>query len=101
MVANGNFAKFVVAVEVIGGGLITAALIWWGLVYWQVFQNTGFTLLSAAPCLVTTSDRCSLAMSLCTGNHLFGIARYSETLLWAGIVVSAVAFASRAVARRT
>ncbi len=65
-----------------------------------MFQNTGFTLFSAAPCLVSTSDRCSLAMSLCTGNHWFGITRYSETLLWAGIVVSAVAFASRTVGRR-
>ncbi len=88
-------------IEVIGGGLVTAAITWWLVVYFQVFLNTGFSLVSATPCLIHTSDTCSLAMSLCSGRHIFGVTRYSENLLWGGIIASGLSFLLRAVARRT
>jgi hypothetical protein len=89
-----------IAVEIAGLGLLAAAIGWWALVYLQVYLNTGFTLLRATPCLLLTSDTCSLAMSLCGGHHLFGIVRYSETLLWAGLATSVLAGALRLTARR-
>jgi len=88
------------SVEVIGTGLVAVAIVWWLLVYYQVFVNTGFTLVSATPCFVHTSDTCSLAMSLCGGKHLFGLTRYSEKLLWGGAATSGLAFLLRAVAPR-
>ncbi len=87
-------------IEVVGGLIVAVALAWWALVYFQVFQNTGFSFARAVPCLVSTSDTCSLAMSLCTGHHLFGLTRYSENLLWVGIVIAGASFLVRAATGR-
>ncbi len=99
-ITRARVGSLAVGVEIVGGGLVTAALIWWGLVYFQVFLNTGFSLPSAAPCLLHTSDTCSLAMSLCSGKHLFGLTRYSEGLLWSGMVVCGLALTLHTLARR-
>jgi hypothetical protein len=96
---HNRWARIIAAsIEAVGGLIVAAALVWWGLVYYQVFQNTGFPILRAVPCLIVTSDTCSLAMSLCTGHHVFGLTRYSENLLWVGIVVAGASFLLRAAA---
>jgi hypothetical protein len=74
-----------------GIGLTVIALGWWGIVYAQVMSNTGFPVERTLPCLLHTSDRCSLAMSLCKSWHFLGIQRYSPELLWAGAIVSSLA----------
>ena len=63
---------------------VVVALAWWAVVYAQVVLNTGFPPARTLPCLLHTSDRCSLAMSLCKDWHFLGIRRYSPELLWAG-----------------
>jgi len=84
--------------ETIGTGLLATgilalaiALAWWGVVFVNVAANTSLSLPAAIPCLVNTSDLCSLAMSLCGSGHWLGITRYWEGLFWAGAVLTLVA----------
>ena len=77
--------------EAVGIALTLAALLWWAIVYAQVMSNTGFPIERTLPCLLQTSDRCSLAMSLCKNWHFLGITRYSPELLWTGAIVSSLA----------
>jgi len=77
--------------EAVGIALTLAALLWWAIVYAQVMSNTGFPIERTLPCLLQTSDRCSLAMSLCKNWHFLGIKRYSPELLWTGAIVSSLA----------
>lgn len=82
------------ALEILGPGLIGIAIVWWGIVYGQVIVNTGMAPQRTLPCLLQTSDLCSLAMSLCKEWHLLGIKRYSAELLWLGSGISLIALAS-------
>jgi len=77
--------------ELAGLALIGLAVAWWAVVYLQVLVNTGFPVGRTLPCLLYTSDRCSLAMALCKEWHFLGIRRYSAELLWIGAAVSGVA----------
>lgn len=77
--------------EATGLALTVAALVWWAIVFAQVISNTEFPIARTLPCLLNTSDRCSLAMSLCRNWHFLGIRRYSPELLWAGAFVSCLA----------
>jgi hypothetical protein len=77
--------------EAAGIALTLVAFAWWAIVYAQVMSNTGFPIERTLPCLLRTSDRCSLAMSLCKNWHFLGITRYSPELLWAGAIVSSLA----------
>jgi hypothetical protein len=72
----------------IGGGLVTAAILWWGIVFYGVSVNTGTPLTTTAPCLLYTSDMCSLAMALCGGQHFLGLTRYSNELIWFGFALA-------------
>jgi len=64
---------------------------WWLVVYGQVILNTGMTPSNAVPCLLYTSDRCSLAMALCKDWHFLGIKRYLAEPLWLAFFLSAAA----------
>ena len=90
--------------DVLGTGLLAAgilallaALAWWALVFVNVAENTSLTIPAAVPCLVNTSDLCSLAMSLCGSGHWLGIPRYWEGLFWAGAALTLVAGAFQLV----
>lgn len=80
--------------EIASISLIAIAVVWWVIVYAQVMRNTNFPVVRTLPCLVYTSDRCSLAMALCSNWHFLGIRRYSEELLWVGAFLSALALLS-------
>ncbi len=69
--------------------LFTAAA-WWWVVYSQVVGSAALSVGEAAPCLVGTSDLCSLAQALCRGDHLLGIRRYSPDLFWIGIAATSL-----------
>lgn len=77
--------------QVASVAIMGSAVLWWGIVYAQVMNNTGFPLHRTLPCLLYTSDRCSLAMALCKGSHFLGIQRYSAEFLWSGAVLAAAA----------
>lgn len=83
-----------------GLALVAIAVAWWAVVYAQVIGTTGITAESTLSCLLYTSDRCSLAMALCGKAHFLGIKRYSETVLWVGAAVSALALLLDQRARR-
>lgn len=74
-------------------GIVGAAIAWWAIVYGQVMVNADFPLVRTLPCMLQTSDRCSLAMSLCKEWHVLGIRRYSPELLWAGVAAAVLALA--------
>lgn len=78
---------------IVGGGLVTAAVLWWGAVFWGVFVTTGTPLSTTAPCLLYTSDMCSLAMALCGGRHFLGLTRYSNELIWFGLAIAGFSLA--------
>lgn len=80
--------------EIAGISLIAVAVVWWVIVYAQVMRNTDFPVERTLPCLLYTSDRCSLAMALCSNWHFLGIRRYSEELLWLGALLSVLALLS-------
>lgn len=77
-------ARLVPALDILGAALVGIAVAWWAVVYGQVIANTGMAAHRTLPCLLRTSDLCSLAMSLCTDRHFLGIERYSAELLWLG-----------------
>lgn len=64
--------------------MVAVAVSWWAVVYAQVMTSTDFPFHRTLPCLLYTSDRCSLAMALCKGSHFLGIQRYSAELIWFG-----------------
>ncbi|WEK50242.1 MAG: hypothetical protein P0Y66_21790 [Candidatus Kaistia colombiensis] len=72
---------------------LVLALAWWGIIFVNVAANTSLSIPAAIPCLVNTSDLCSLAMSLCGSGHWLGITRYWEGLFWAGVALMAAAAA--------
>lgn len=80
--------------EIASLSLIAIAVLWWVIVYAQVMRNTNFPVERTLPCLLYTSDRCSLAMALCSNWHFLGIRRYSEELLWLGAFLSALTLLS-------
>jgi hypothetical protein len=84
-------ARTIRSAEFLGLSLMAVAVVWWAIVYIQVMGNTGFPIGRTLPCLLYTSDRCSLAMALCKDWHFLGIKRYSAELLWAGAAVSGLA----------
>ncbi|QAZ42176.1 hypothetical protein C1M53_03510 [Mesorhizobium sp. Pch-S] len=77
--------------ELAGVLLVMVSILWWAVVYAQVMANTGFSAAGTLPCLLYTSDRCSLAMALCKDWHFLGIKRYSAELLWLGVAAAAIA----------
>lgn len=84
--------------DALGTGLLLAgilalvvALAWWAVVFLNVAANTSLSIPAAVPCLVNTSDLCSLAMSLCGSGHWLGITRYWEGLFWAGAALTIAA----------
>jgi len=74
-----------------GVALTMVAIGWWAIVYAQVLVNTGMSPAHTVPCLIYTTDRCSLAMALCKEWHILGIQRYSAELLWIGAALCAAA----------
>lgn len=86
--------RLVKLLEVLGPALVGLAIVWWGVVYGQVIANTGMAPQRTLPCLLQTSDLCSLAMSLCKEWHFLGIKRYSAELLWIGTGISLLALAA-------
>ncbi|MGC4025579.1 MAG: hypothetical protein QM744_10730 [Mesorhizobium sp.] len=82
-----------ITLEVAAVALFAFAVCWWLVVYGQVMFNTGMSPSSALPCLFYTSDRCSLAMALCSEWHLLGIKRYFAEPIWLASVLAALALA--------
>ena len=82
-----------VGTGLLGVGILAllVALAWWGVVFVNVAANTSLSIPAALPCLVNTSDLCSLAMSLCGSSHWLGITRYWEGVFWAGAVLTVAA----------
>lgn len=60
---------------------------WWWLVFQQVVDNSYLTTRQALPCLVGSSDTCTLAQALCKAHHPLGIKYYYAGLFWVGLGV--------------
>lgn len=70
------------ALGIVSIALFGLAIAWWLVVFTQVTLRTGFPVSGSVGCLLYTSDRCSLAMALCSDWHFLGIKRYSAELIW-------------------
>lgn len=81
------------ALEVAAIALFVFSVGWWLIVYGQVIFNTGMSPSAALPCLLYTSDRCSLAMALCKDWHFLGIKRYFAEPIWFAAVLAVAALA--------
>ena len=73
-----------------GAGLVALvlAIFWWWLVYSRVVNGDYMTYRDAAPCMIASSDLCSLAEALCRNDHVLGVRRYSAVLLWFGLALT-------------
>ena len=78
---------------VLGALALVAAMAWWAILFPGVMLNTGLGLGQALPCIGSDSTICSLAMSLCGGQHLFGIHHYTPQLFWIGAMASSLGLA--------
>lgn len=81
---------FGIAVSGLGLLAVLLAVTWWWVVYSQVISNDYMSYPQAMPCLISSSDRCSLAQVLCRGSHFLGIRGYSTGLLWVGLGLACV-----------
>jgi hypothetical protein len=79
---KGNFAT---AVLVSGVLTLAAVLAWWWIAFAPVITSQLMTIPQAMPCLLATSDICSLAEALCKGTHFLGITRYEPAGLWTAL----------------
>jgi hypothetical protein len=75
----------------LGGAAMLAAVGWWWLVFRVVIANASLQLPAAMPCLVASSDLCTLAQALCGGKHWLGIRHYDTALFWVGMLLTAAA----------
>jgi hypothetical protein len=78
---------------VLGAVALVGAFAWWAILFPGVMLNTGLGLSQALPCVASDSTICSLAMSLCGGQHLFGVRRYTPELFWIGLMASSLGLA--------
>jgi hypothetical protein len=76
-----------VAISLLGGLALLAAVGWWWLVYRPVVLSALLSPAQALPCLIGRSDICTLAQALCKADHLFGIRHYYAIVPWIGIVL--------------
>lgn len=74
--------------------LVTA---WWWIIYSQVVQAGNMALSDVTVCIISKSDLCSLAQSLCKGTHLFGIKRYFAEFFWAAGGIAIVLLIDRSL----
>jgi hypothetical protein len=70
------------AVALLGGLTLLAAIGWWWLVYQPVVLSALLSPAQALPCLVGSSDICTLAQALCKASHPFGIRHYYAAISW-------------------
>jgi hypothetical protein len=97
--AEGFLPRFWIIVQTGAALAMVAGVVWWGVVYGQVVWSTGMPAANTLPCLVYTSDLCSLAMALCKDWHILGIKRYSEGLLWGALALFLISAVSVRLSR--
>lgn len=90
-IARWRGSRRAVLLSGVGALLLVLSGLWWWLIFDRVVANAYMTYREAVPCLLATSDTCSLAMALCTAStrHWLGINRYSASLFWLGLALSA------------
>jgi hypothetical protein len=70
----------------VASGLIVVALSigWWWITYREVIGYNYLSLTSAGLCLVSNTDICQLARSLCRSTHPLAIIDYWSASIWIG-----------------
>jgi len=89
------------ALWLLGAATLLLSVAWWWVVYRQVVNSALISMPRAVPCLVGSSDLCTLAQALCTSsNHLLGIRHYQTFLFWTGAGLVAAALVPSLARRR-
>ncbi len=74
-------------VALLGGFLALLAFGWWWLIFSKVVENDYLTVGQAITCIAGATDLCTLAQSLCTDDHLYGIRWYAPEAFWAAAAI--------------
>ncbi|MDQ0394209.1 hypothetical protein [Labrys monachus] len=67
-----------------GATVVVFSVGWWWLTYADVIRYAYLSPPNAGLCLVSNSDICQLAKSLCRGAHPFAIIGYRSASIWIG-----------------
>lgn len=79
-------SRFLIAA---GTAIILLSVGWWWLTYADVIGYDYLSLPNAGTCLVSNTDICQLAKSLCRGAHPARIIAYWSASIWVGAAMLA------------
>ncbi|MGJ4856479.1 hypothetical protein AB4037_17325 [Labrys sp. KB_33_2] len=79
---------------ILGVAIVTLSLLWWWITYRDVIGYNYLSLPDAGLCLVSNSDICQLAKSLCRGTHPLAIVAYWSASLWIGVAALCASLAT-------
>ncbi|WP_448953147.1 hypothetical protein [Labrys neptuniae] len=82
--------------SICGAVIVALSLGWWWLTYRDVVGYNYLSLPDAALCLVSNSDICQLAKSLCRDSHPLAIFAYWSASLWIGVAALCASLATGA-----
>jgi len=92
-------SRLTLVMFVFGAAVVAGAIAWWWLTYGEVIGYGYLSLRDAGGCLLTSSDLCSLAKSLCFGAHPRQLYTYWTSAFWTGAGLVFAGFATLAPAR--
>ena len=67
-----------------GLAIVVLSIGWWWTTYRTVIDYNYMSLGSASTCLVSNTDMCKLARSLCSSTHPLTIIAYWSASIWIG-----------------
>lgn len=80
--------------QIFGAAVVALSLAWWWITYQDVIGYNYLSLPDASLCLVSNSDICQLARSLCRSTHPLAIIAYWSASLWIGVAALCASLAT-------
>ncbi|PRH84267.1 hypothetical protein C5L14_27365 [Labrys okinawensis] len=80
--------------QISGAVIVALSFAWWWMTYRDVIGYNYLSLPDASLCLVSNSDICQLARSLCRSTHPLAIVTYWSASLWIGVAALCASFAT-------
>jgi len=68
-----------------GLAIVALSIGWWWVTYRDVIGYSYLSLPDAGVCLVSNTDICQLARSLCRSTHPLAVAAYWSASIWVGV----------------
>ncbi|MBP0578509.1 hypothetical protein J8I29_04230 [Labrys sp. LIt4] len=80
--------------QIFGAVIVALSFAWWWMTYRDVIGYNYLSLPDASLCLVSNSDICQLARSLCRSTHPLAIVTYWSASLWIGVAALCASLAT-------